>query len=130
MVDIDKLEKLIQESNAGNGVSFGEFIKEACSQAQPMIDEIRRLRELTEWQDIGTAPKDGVCIDLWCNFPGNGHSDSSPQFRLTDCWFCPDQNTWLTVGTDGELENIIKHGAEPCFWKPILNPKGYKEESD
>jgi len=36
-----------------------KFITEACNQAQPMIDEIRRLRELTEWQDIGTAPKDG-----------------------------------------------------------------------
>lgn len=65
------------------------------------------------WQDIGTAPKDGREIDLWCR---NATSGSAYYSRFADMYFI-----------DGHWEDW--HGYklepkwEPTHWRqPILGP--------
>jgi hypothetical protein len=71
-----------------------EWFDKRCAWYARHIDaqaaEIRRL-QVPHWQEIATAPKDGVSpsrpIDLWLRIPASPRSfGMSDAFRVVDCW--------------------------------------------
>lgn len=64
------------------------------------------LRDLTEWRDIATAPKDGECI-VWCA------TDDGGEARVLDR---DGKGNWLYEG-----EPTFCHGfyIEPTHWLPL-----------
>jgi|GEM_PF-1289371 len=55
-----------------------------------------KWREESRWQDISTAPKDGIKIDLWLVRIDNA------TLRLCDCWFY--HGRWIR-DNDEDVEN-------------------------
>lgn len=61
---------------------------------------------MTDWQTIGTAPKDGTAVDLW-----RGANSS----RLTDAYWRDGKWWWKHYRYD-EAEDQITH------WMPLPSP--------
>lgn len=78
-------------------------------------DEIERLRALTEWQPIETAPKDGTDILVY-------QTDVSEP-SMTVCAFDEDWSNdgWWTC-CDGKNADIPLRGPEPTHWQPLPSP--------
>ena len=77
--------------------------------------EIRRLRALTEWQDISTAPRDGTWVLLWL-----GHGYTGPRFAY---WFAP-WDAWLEERPEDLGDEQYGIGsAVPVYWRPITPPE-------
>lgn len=64
------------------------------------------------WQPIGTAPKDGTPVDLWCRVR-NGRP-----VRLTNMWFTPSTG-WRTDKRNEWKEQIAK---DATHWMPLPPP--------
>jgi len=83
---------------------------ETCIENRNII--IRKLKKLTEWQPIETAPKDGTMIDLLCSGT-----------RIADCYYedCKITNkTWHYCYFDWEQETVFC--SNPTHWMPLPKP--------
>jgi hypothetical protein len=59
--------------------------------ADSSVTKFDTAGDVTLWQDIATAPKDGTQIDVWVrptNITGGGYG------RVSDCWFSGEK-WWL-----------------------------------
>jgi hypothetical protein len=62
---------------------------------------------MSKWQPIGTAPKDGEVVDLWCR-PSHGLVAGS-YGRVADCWFPPELTVTLVSDYLGERRAPVSH---------------------
>ncbi len=72
------------EARARMAVILAEPIIMTGEECLELLDEIRRLRALTEWRPIADCPKTGHPFDVWC-LPPWGVAQ-----RVTDCWWSED----------------------------------------
>jgi len=99
----------------------GKIIESLVTRLESRLIEVERLRALTNWQPIETAPRDGTWILLTGgSVDWDWDGDSKPrvvaaQFRErnADSW----QFAWFDAGYYGEYEN-------PTHWMPLPEPPG------
>ncbi len=85
----------------------------ALSSIRPLVHEIERLREQTQWRDIASAPKDGAAILVWLP---EKHLGSHVQTMRTG-----------KVATIGGVFHW--DAGKPEFWLPLPSPP-VQEESE
>lgn len=87
-----------------------EFCVDAIDDA---IAEIKRLRALTAWRDIASAPKDGTYVLLF--FPGPLMDMESPGLAVGR--YYTDSGWWVTaIWASG---HPVK---QPTHWQPLPEP--------
>lgn len=94
------LKEIINELGAGLN-SISDENTQLKSEPAKLNQEVERLRALTEWKDISTAPKDGTSILL--NL-GNGDYDVCHYEDYTNYNSC--KNGWY-----------FRHGDGDSFWE-------------
>jgi len=82
-----------------------------------------------EWQPIESAPLDETSVDLWVIVTDEQLRKNNPNAprgtRATNCWYCPEQKSWLYGGADkafDEPEDLIAFGLTPTHWMPLPEP--------
>ena len=92
-----------------------EFDHVSCQECWARIDSQDSLEDAitawntrTGWQPIGTAPRDGTRVDLWCIDQDGGE-------RLSDCWWGNDH--WWGYDPIGEAETLDDLDWTPTHWR-------------
>jgi hypothetical protein len=78
-------------------------------------------REMTEWQPIETAPKDGTLVDVWVI----GYSNEPKRF--TDAWFSEGHWWYAEWAPDCEVHALDLNDehtlpSEVTHWMPLPEP--------
>lgn len=85
------------------------------------------------WRVIGTAPRDGTRVDLWCLFTSWGEELKSYAFRVIDCWF---DGYWRrydeALGGDAPVENTYPDGGaiRACLWSAVPDVPDFLVSND
>jgi hypothetical protein len=75
------------------------------------------------WQAIKTAPKDETTVDLWLvGSPFKNKPELQTGFRVPDCWYCPEEKSWLRADGYGEIEKVKGRGIKITHWMPRPAP--------
>ncbi len=118
MTDIVKLLRLDAGALEVGDVLYGDALLKSDA-----ADEIERLRALTTWQPIDTAPDDGTKIDVFAN--GKRYANVRWSFsvnsntgdRIKSAW-----DGWVYDGCSGQSYTPNLIGVEPTHWLPLPPP--------
>lgn len=69
--------------------------------------------EVSEWQSIETAPKDGTPVDLWCRRNWNPPVTHE---RRVDCYWCNTHGRWRTQDKLHFVEETFVQYLTPTHW--------------
>ena len=84
-----------------------------CALAEDMVEELARLRALTEWRDISSAPRDGT----WLEFAMTDERREYGRWDAdTEAWV--DRQGW---GIEAMLNpKTGEWRVRPYAWRPVL----------
>ncbi|MCP5003519.1 MAG: hypothetical protein GY941_06130 [Planctomycetes bacterium] len=99
-----------------------ELFPDLLPATRNLLHNLAAALEAHEWQDISTAPKDGLPIDLWCI---EHLSYNKRARRYVNCKWGPVTD-W--VGNEREdWQGASGEDLEPTHWKHI-QPPGDKDD--
>ena len=108
-MDIKKELHKLHDHMMKHDLDYGE-VKDPLE----IADEIARLRKLTEWQPIETAPKDGTTdVVLYWGYPCPHSGEKTEGFEVG--YWDSDWKMWNTISGDTP-DAIITH------WMPLPAP--------
>lgn len=85
--------------------------------------EIERIKN--PWRPIEDAPRDETSVDLWVEFRHPTQGKIMTQFRLADCWYCPEHQAWVRAGLYDEGPELVEgEGVKITHYAPIPAPPG------
>jgi hypothetical protein len=68
------------------------------------------------WRPIGTAPKDGELIDLWCTRDGFSR-------RIADAFYDRGRGGWIFYAcASAGFVRVADEAGEPTHWRPRHPP--------
>ena len=125
---------IIDSLNDWSGNLDRDYDRRAIDILNEASDEIARLRKLTEWQPIATAPKDGTAVlvmrDIW---PGtkSGHAEECNGHNTYVAEYWPDEGDsdgcWMCYM---DLIQDPQCPIDPTHWMPLPPPPETNEEAD
>lgn len=95
---------------------YRDELKEELSTIEAALTELEQLRKQSQWQPIGTAPRDGSYVLTFCNRFTNklgrsgGGIMEAHYIKYQDCW---DTHVWW---------NIKGEACYPTHWMPLPTP--------
>ena len=110
----------------------GKIIESLVTRLESRLIEVERLRALTNWQPIETAPRDGTHILGWVPSAYNGMVPFGEQQAPPDEWYCtslywhqddtfPGVCGWRL--SECGFENYNDE-CSPTHWMPLPEPPG------
>lgn len=117
MSDVD-LPTILRDIAAERRNLVGDYwSRDYCNQAaeiEALRAEVQRLQALTQWQPIGTAPKDGTRVLLLNDLREFG----SDRVIVEAMWRTASQSAWWSCPVRGGYI-----GENPTHWMPLPEPQ-------
>jgi hypothetical protein len=86
--------------------------------------ENKQLREATQWQPIGTAPKDGSMLFLWSMGIHQG------SWCIDEGYSGDEEPSWFDNSRDSFTTGYSASPLNPTHWMPLPEPPKDKQNED